>query len=437
MAEPSLNSQPSLRTEARIVSADFHGTDADRRIAALRAAAEAMARGELRPPLPAVTDSADADEVDRLGVALWRLGAELERRFAEATALVRLGEKVNSGLLLDEVLDQVFDSFRSVFPYDRIGCSMLEDDGRVVRSVWARSVRGETKLGVGYCAPLAGSSLARIIETGRPRIINDLEEYLREHPQSESTRLARDDGVRSSLTCPLVAQGKRVGFVFFSSHQPNTYSERHAELLTLIAGQLSLVVEKGRLYADLLQAKSELEAANQTLSEVARIDGLTGVANRRTMDEMLDVAWRRAVRHRLPFSLILIDIDHFKEFNDRYGHLEGDGCLRRVASEMRAALRRPDDFVARYGGEEFLAFPAASNVEVAAQFAEQLRRRVERLPMCMDDAAEPVRVTISAGVAGVDVAAAGSVTDLIALADRALYSAKAAGRNRVARAGEP
>ncbi|MFN8096150.1 MAG: GGDEF domain-containing protein, partial [Vicinamibacteria bacterium] len=139
-------------------------------------------------------------------------------------------------------------------------------------------------------------------------------------------------------------------------------------------------------------------------------------------------------RHRLPFSLILIDIDHFKEFNDRYGHIEGDRCLQRVASEMRAALRRPDDFVARYGGEEFLAFPSAANVELAAQFAEQLRQRVERLPMCMAEVAEPVRVTISAGIAGVGVATTGTVTDLIALADRALYSAKAAGRNRVTRA---
>ena len=171
--------------------------------------------------------------------------------------------------------------------------------------------------------------------------------------------------MRSSLTCPLVAQGKRVGFVFFSSNRPGTYSERHVELLTLIAGQLSLVVEKGRLYADLLQAKADLEAANRTLSRVATLDGLTGVPNRRSMDEMLENAWRRAVRNRTPLSLILIDIDHFKEFNDRFGHVAGDRCLVRVANEMRRTLRRPDDFLARYGGEEFLAFPASAPVEAA------------------------------------------------------------------------
>ena len=406
----------------------------DERISAYRRAAQAMARGQFRPPLPGVVEGPPADEIDRLGRALSRLGAALERKFAEANALIRLGERVNAGLVLGDVLDQIFDSFRSIIPYDRIGCSLLEDEGHTVRAVWSRSLGAAPKLGIGYSAPLAGSSLARIIETGRPRIINDLEQYLREHPRSLSTRLVLSDGVRSSLTCPLVALGKRVGFVFFSSNRPGTYSERHVELLTPIAGQLSLVVEKGRLYADLLQAKADLEAANRTLSRVATLDGLTGVPNRRSMDEMLENAWRRSVRNRTPLSLILIDIDHFKDFNDRFGHVAGDRCLVRVANEMRSTLRRPDDFLARYGGEEFLAFPASAPIEAAVGLAERLRLLVEQLPVEIPASGDLARVTISAGVAGLDSVPDGSVADLIASADRALYSAKAAGRNRVVRA---
>ena len=169
--------------------------------------------------------------------------------------------------------------------------------------------------------------------------------------------------------------------MFFSSNRPGVYSERHVELLTLVAGQLSLVVEKGRLYADVLQAKADLEEANRTLSRVALLDGLTGVPNRRSMDEMLHNAWRRAIRNRTPLSLILIDIDHFKAFNDTFGHVAGDRCLVRVANEMRGTLRRPDDFLARYGGEEFLAFPASAPVEAAFGLAERLRLLVERLPV--------------------------------------------------------
>jgi diguanylate cyclase (GGDEF)-like protein len=406
----------------------------DERISAYRRAAQAMARGQFRPPFPSVPEGPAGDEIDRLGRALLRLGTVLERKFAEANALIRLGERVNAGLVLAEVLDQIFDSFRSIIPYDRIGCSLLEDEGQTVRAVYSRSLGAAPKLGIGYSAPLAGSSLAGIIETGRPRIINDLEAYLREHPGSHSTRLVLADGVRSSLTCPLVALGKRVGFVFFSSNRPGTYSDHHVDLLTLVAGQLSLVVEKGRLYADVLQAKADLEEANRTLSRVALLDGLTGVPNRRSMDEMLENAWRRAIRNRTPLSLILIDIDHFKEFNDSFGHVAGDRCLVRVANEMRRTLRRPDDFLARYGGEEFLAFPASAPVEAAVGLAERLRLLVEQLPVEVPAPGELARVTISAGVAGIDSVADGSVTDLIESADRALYSAKAAGRNRVARA---
>lgn len=406
----------------------------DARISAYRRAAQAMARGQFRPPLPGVVEGPAGDEIDRLGRALAHLGVALERKFAEANALIRLGERVNAGLVLAEILDQIFDSFRSIIPYDRIGCSLLEDEGQTVRAVYSRQTGAPPGLGIGYRAPLAGSSLAGIIETGQPRIINDLEQYLREHPESRSTRLVLADGVRSSLTCPLVALGKRVGFVFFSSNRTGAYSERHVELLTLVAGQLSLVVEKGRLYADVLRAKADLEEANRTLSRVALLDGLTGVPNRRSMDDMLHNAWRRAIRNRTPLSLILIDIDHFKAFNDTFGHVAGDRCLVRVANEMRGTLRRPDDFLARYGGEEFLAFPASAPVEAALGLAERLRLLVERLPVELPSSEEVARVTISAGVAGVDSVAEGSVTDLIERADRALYSAKAAGRNRVVRA---
>lgn len=410
-------------------------TASDERISAYRRVATAMARGHFRPAFPKIVVGAAADEIDRLGRTLFRLATTLERRFAEADALIRLGEKVNAGLLLEEVLDRIFEGFRSIVPYDRIGCSLLEDEGRTVRAVWTRSLGPTQKLGVGYSAPLAGSSLARIIETGRPRILNDLEQYLREHPQSEATRFLVSDGVRSSLTCPLVAMGKRIGFVFFSSNRPNAYSSRHVELVMRVAGQISLVVEKSRLYAELLRTKEQLEAANRTLNDVARLDGLTGIPNRRRMDEMLENAWRRAARGHVPVSLILIDVDHFKEYNDRFGHLEGDRCLIKVADLMRSTLRRPDDFLARYGGEEFLAFPAATPVDAAVDLAERLRALVEQLRFEIPEKGETARVTISAGVAGVDSISSGSVFEVLASADRALYSAKAAGRNRVVRAG--
>jgi hypothetical protein len=234
----------------------------DERIPTLIDAAQRLERGEFDiGNLPAVPD----DDVARLGRALLRLATGLEARVRETTRLYEITSQVNAGLLLDEVLDNVFEGFRGVIPFDRIGFSLIEADGEHVAARWARSELGPLQLGVGYRAPLAGSSLQRIIETGEPRIINDLDAYLAGKPGSESTRLIRSEGVRSSLTCPLVANGVPVGFMFFSSRHPGTYTPDHAGVYRHIAAQLSVIVDKGRLASEIAAGKAELEHQNTRL----------------------------------------------------------------------------------------------------------------------------------------------------------------------------
>ncbi len=222
---------------------------ADPRLLMYREAALAMKQGQFRVAIP----SQGQDEVASLGAALIELGETLERKFEEINRLARVTEKVNSGIILDEVLNYVFESFRPIIPYHRIGFSLLEDNGNIVRARWARSDAPVMKISKGYWARLQGSSLQRIIETGQPRIINDLGAYLEEHPNSESTRRIVEEGMRSSLTCPLVALGKPVGFMFFSSMGTETYRSVHIEVFQQIAGQLSVIVEKGRLYQQLVE----------------------------------------------------------------------------------------------------------------------------------------------------------------------------------------
>ncbi len=167
--------------------------------------------------------------------------------------MLKVTEDINAGLVLDEVLGHVFESFRPIIPYSRIGFSLLEDEGKTVRARWARSDASTLRISAGYQAPLKGSSLERIIETGRPRILNDLEAYLEEHPLSDSTRKLVEEGMRSSLTCPLVAMGKPTGFMFFTSMEPGAYRDTHVEIFLQIAGQLAVIVEKGRLYQQLIE----------------------------------------------------------------------------------------------------------------------------------------------------------------------------------------
>ena len=220
----------------------------DSRISQYRNAAIAMKMGHFDVDVPA-----GEDEVGQLGQALTELARVMKQQFDQIQMLYQVTAQINAGLILDQVLDQVYESFQPLIPYDRIGFSLIDQDSGTVQAHWARTNAREVKLPVGYAAKLEGSSLQQIIETGQPRIINDLVAYLQEHPNSQSTRLVVEEGVRSSLTCPLVAMGKPIGFVFFSSNTPDTYRDAHVELYLQIAGQLAVIVEKSRLYQRLVE----------------------------------------------------------------------------------------------------------------------------------------------------------------------------------------
>jgi len=160
-------------------------------------------------------------------------------------------------------------------------------------------------------------------------------------------------------------------------------------------------------------------------------DGLTGISNRRCFDETLEKEWRRELRQTEPLSLILLDIDFFKRYNDHYGHQAGDTCLKTVAECLAASVQRAGDLVARYGGEEFVVLLPETSLKNAEQVAEHIRQQVLQLavPHQASDAAQIV--TISLGVAGLVPSPGQASQQLLLMADQALYAAKAGGRNRV------
>jgi diguanylate cyclase (GGDEF)-like protein len=178
---------------------------------------------------------------------------------------------------------------------------------------------------------------------------------------------------------------------------------------------------------------SKLEKANHELQRLSAIDSLTGIANRRRFDEALLREWRRCSRSALPLSLLMLDVDLFKLFNDHYGHLMGDECLKIVAHTLEEATQRPDDMVARYGGEEFAAILPETNAEGAMAVGDAMRASIEGLRI--DHAWSPVSqvVTISVGAACVIPPRDGEagIYALVKAADDALYRAKEAGRNQV------
>lgn len=198
-----------------------------------------------------------------------------------------------------------------------------------------------------------------------------------------------------------------------------------------IGGQL-----KGMLviYIDTTERKKiekELKKANEKLKRLTYVDGLTEVNNRRYFEEFSDKEWNRAIRNSTPFSLIMIDIDFFKRYNDTYGHLKGDECLRKIAGITKQTIKRSVDFVARYGGEEFIVVLPDTDIEAAARLAEIIRVNVEATAIEHSDSSISKFVTISLGVASIIPKRNTKSDSLLSEADKALYRAKQEGRNRV------
>jgi diguanylate cyclase (GGDEF)-like protein len=173
----------------------------------------------------------------------------------------------------------------------------------------------------------------------------------------------------------------------------------------------------------------QLREANHNLQKLTRIDSLTQVANRRRFDEYLAQEWDRSVREQMPLSLVICDIDHFKDYNDHYGHQAGDHCLQKVAQTLSQCVSRPADLVTRYGGEEFAVILPNTILEGAIAVTDRLVQAVQHQELPHDTAPRAI-VTISCGVASVRPMADYLPSDLVFTADQALYQAKAQGRNQ-------
>jgi len=205
------------------------------------------------------------------------------------------------------------------------------------------------------------------------------------------------------------------------------------ELLARIRSALHLKTEMDQRKAreaELLALNQRLESLNSELEKASSTDSLTGLANRRYFNEFMLREWRRAIRDKTELAILMIDIDHFKNYNDTKGHLAGDVCLQNVAMALQRPIKRPADLLARYGGEEFVAVLPETGREGAQQLAAVLHQEIRRMALPHPASATADTITVSIGIAVMTPASQMTVEQVLDKADQALYQAKNGGRNQ-------
>ncbi len=211
----------------------------------------------------------------------------------------------------------------------------------------------------------------------------------------------------------------------------NDYLLKDENIEDTLLLSIDRVMEKHRLRIENARLMEDLARKNRELERLSLLDPLTDIPNRRYFEKIIAQEWARAQRHDKWLSVIMIDIDDFKSYNDTYGHQEGDECLKKTSDALNRTLKRSVDFIARYGGEEFTAVLPDTDSDGAARIAENMRKNILGLKIPHETSRSGTKVSVSLGVASAKPDQHSCLDDLIALADKALYMAKHHGRNRV------
>jgi two-component system chemotaxis family response regulator WspR len=311
---------------------------------------------------------------------------------------------------------------------------LLVDDQLMVAELIRRMLMDESDIEFHYCGdPKEAVAMAKKV---KPTII--LQDLIM--PEVDGYTLVdeyrNDDSTRNIPIIVLSTKEEPEDKSLAFERGANDYLLKPPEKIELIArirahsrGYLTQL-QRDEAFIALRKLQSELEDSNEELQKLSSLDGLTGIANRRRLDEFLQNECLRSARDNTVLSFILIDIDFFKPYNDNYGHLAGDGCLRKVATALSEIINRPADLVARYGGEEFGVILPNTDIEGASKLAEILRKKIKALAIPHEHSDAGKSVTISMGVASKVVCDGSSPLDIINMADGALYEAKDSGRDQ-------
>lgn len=333
------------------------------------------------------------------------------------------------------------DKEENIRPVEHALMVMLVDDQPFVAEMLQRQLTSETDINFHYCED-PSDAISTAEQIGPTVILLDftmpemdgitLCHFFRAHPATRDIPII----MLSSNDDPITkAQAFGAGANDYLVKLPDSI-ELIARLRYHSAAYINKL-QRDDAYRALRASQIKLEELNMQLLKLANIDGLTGLVNRRHFDERLAEEWLRALRHRRPLTMLMFDIDLFKLYNDKFGHLEGDECLKQVARAAQEIFNRPADTVARYGGEEFIVLLPETDSSGALKVAETLRSNIENLHLPNTDSTVSQYITISLGVTTLVPEVNSTPDEGIKLVDDAMYRSKDAGRNRISIAQPP
>jgi diguanylate cyclase (GGDEF)-like protein len=337
------------------------------------------------------------------------------RRVMLTEILAQVSREALQGESFEAVLQCIVDCLVQRLPVAIASIILLNDAGtNFVQEVWAGELNLAQPMPVSW--PISTGASGRCARTGQTQLIADVDH----DPDYVPGNLE----VRSEYLVPIRHRARLHGVLNIESTRADFFTPETCAVFDAVADQTAGAIHLTRVLG-------ELEVANRKLQQLSMSDGLTGIANRRCFDQRLASDWALLAREGRPLALVMLDADCFKALNDARGHLYGDECLRELARICTAFAERECDLAARFGGEELILLLPGCDLHDAQRIGERLRVQVEATAMSHPDSLVGPHVTISVGVSAIQPGPSHTPDALIAAADRALYAAKAAGRNCV------
>jgi len=345
-----------------------------------------------------------------------QLSNELRKSYKSMHVLSKIGQTMTSTHDLDEIFEQLYDNVNLLMNAEGLGVGLYDKEQHALIFDWY--IENGQKMDPFHLSLDNDKSwTVWSFKNKKTLKINDVEKEYKRYIKGISS--TRGDLMHSAMYAPLLVEGEVIGVFSIQAKEKNAYSDTHKDLLKTMASYLAIAIKNA-------MKTIELDKLNKMLKTKSEHDGLTGIPNRRLFDDTYLTLWTHAIKHSEPLSVMIIDIDNFKDFNDQYGHLVGDQVVKSVASTL-LDLKSGDDFVARYGGDEFIALLPHRTKEEALAYADKLKEALLGVNKALKiDTVVTVSIGVATSIPSEDVLK----EKLIYTADNQLYLSKANGKNQ-------